>query len=165
MAAQIYTADQAAEFVSWTKFSPQGVRGLNSSGFDANYSHKPLAEFAIDANRDGFVAIQIETTQAVEQAEQIAALDGVDLLFVGPADLSLALGVPGQFHDDRLWEAITRVSEACRNQGIGWGAVVPDPQFADRAIELGCRMPTVGNDVHAMRRGIDALKNAFVNQF
>ena len=49
--------------------------------------------------------------------------------------------------------------------GIGWGAVVPDPQFADRAIELGCRMPTMGNDVHAMRRGIDTLKDAFANQF
>lgn len=165
MAAQIFTAEQAAEFVSWTKFAPQGVRGLNSGGRDAGYSHTPLAQFVEEANRDNFVAIQIETLESVEQADQIAALDGVDLLFVGPADLSLALGVPGQFHHKELWTAINRVSEACRNHGVSWGAVVPDAEFADRAVSLGCRMPTVGNDVHALRRGIKALQTEFANQF
>lgn len=165
MAAQISSADEAREFVSWTKFSPQGVRGLNSSGYDAKYSHKPLGQFATDANREGFVAIQIETTQAVEQAEQIAALDGVDLLFVGPADLSLALGVPGQFHAEKVWEAIAHVSRACRNHGISWGAVVPDPSFAERAVELGCRMPTVGNEIHALRMGIESLRTKFDKAF
>lgn len=165
MAAQIYTADEAREFVSWTKFAPQGVRGLNSSGRDARYSHRPLAEFAEEANREGFVAIQIETTQAVEQADQIASIDSVDLLFVGPADLSLALGVPGQFDNRSLWEAITHVSQACKRNGVSWGAVVPTPEFADRAVELGCRMPTIGNGVQALRRGISALQNAFRSQF
>ncbi len=165
MAAQVFSASQAKEFVSWTKFAPEGVRGLNSSGYDAKYSHKPLAEFVRDANQDVFVAIQIETIQAVDQANEIAALDGVDLLFVGPADLSLAFGVPGQFHDKRLWEAIQHVAQACHKNGIAWGAVVPDPDFADRALELGCRMPTVGNEVHALRRGIDTLKSDFGSQF
>jgi 2-dehydro-3-deoxyglucarate aldolase/4-hydroxy-2-oxoheptanedioate aldolase len=165
MAAQIFSAEQAAEFVSWAKFSPNGVRGLNSSGFDADYSHKPLAQFVEDANRGNFVAIQIETLQSVEQADQIAALAGVDLLFVGPADLSLALGIPGQFHHEKLWEAINRVSHACRNHGIAWGAVVPDPEFADRAVKLGCRMPTMGNDVQALRHGIKSLQTDFASQF
>lgn len=165
MAAQIVSADHAREFVSWTKFSPEGVRGLNSSGFDAKYSHRPLAEFATDANREGFVAIQIETLSAVEQADEIAKLPGVDLLFVGPADLSLALGVPGQFHSEKVWEAITRVASACKQGGVGWGAVVPDPQFAVRAMQLGCRMPTVGNEIHALRRGIGSLKTDFAESF
>ena len=59
-------------------------------------------------------AIQVETLGALEEADAIAAIDGVDLLFVGPADLSLALGIPGQFHDERLWEAIGRVAAACQ---------------------------------------------------
>ena len=165
MAAPIYSADQAAEFVSWTKFAPQGVRGLNSSGYDAKYSHTPLAEFASQANERNFVAIQIETLQAVDEAKQIAKLDGVDLLFVGPADLSLALGVPGEFQDHRLWEAIDNVAVACKHAGIAWGAVVPNPEFAARAIGNGCRMPTVGNDVIAMRRGIADMQNAFGGVF
>jgi 4-hydroxy-2-oxoheptanedioate aldolase len=161
MAAQIHNVDQAREFVSWAKFAPQGTRGLNMSGRDADYTHKPPTQFVVDANRDSFVAIQVETTGAVEDADAIAALEGVDLLFIGPADLSLALGVVGQFDHDKLWEAIGRVADACRKHGKAWGAVVPTPRFAERAIENGCRMPTVGNDPLALRRGIEAMKSAF----
>ena len=165
MAAQIHTADQAREFVSWCKFSPQGTRGLNAGGRDADYTHKPPAQFVEDANRDHFVAIQIETAGAVDEADAIAAIDGVDLLFVGPADLSLALGVVGQFHHDTLWDAITTVSEACSRHGKAWGCVAPDPPFADRAVEHGCRMPTLGNEMHVLRKGIEAFHSAFENQF
>ncbi len=165
MGAQVHSVDQAREFVSWCKYAPHGSRGLNSSGHDANYTHKPLTQLVEDANRGSFVAIQIETTGAVEDAEEIAALEGVDLLFVGPADLSLALGVVGQFHHEKLWEAIDKVAAACRNHGKAWGCVAPDPKFADRAVENGCRMPTFGNDAVVMRRGIEAIQNAFQTQF
>ena len=165
MAAQIHTAEQAAEFLSWTKFAPQGTRGLNSGGRDANYSHMPAAEFIEHSNRESFVAIQVETLGSVDEAEEIAALEGVDLLFVGPADLSLALGVVGQFHHEKLWEAISKVAQACEKHGKHWGAVVPDPEFADKAVEMGCRMPTMGNDVITIRRGIDTIKSAFSSQF
>lgn len=165
MAAQIHSAEQAEEFVKWAKFAPRGSRGLNLSGRDANYTFTPPAKFIEDANRDNFVAIQVETAGSVEDADQIAAIDGVDLLFIGPADLSLALGVVGQFDDDRLWDAIGRVAEACRNRGKHWGCVAPNPQFAERALELGCKMPTLGNEVVIMRRGIEAVKSAFKGQF
>lgn len=165
MGAQIRSADHACEFASWTKFYPRGTRGLNLSGRDADYTYKPAARMVEESNRDVFVAIQIETIGAVEDANDIAAIDSVDLLFVGPADLSLALGVVGQFHHETLWEAIEKVAAACRNQGKAWGCVAPDPQFADRAIDLGCRMPTIGNDAIILRRGIEAMQNAFENQF
>lgn len=161
MAAQIYTLDQAQEFVSWAKFPPDGNRGLNSSGFDADYSHKPLSEFVREANDLGLVAIQIETLPALECVSDLAELEGVDFLFVGPADLSLALGVPGQFEHEKLWEAIECVARACERRGVTWGAVVPNPEFARRAVDLGCRLPTVGNDVIALRNGIAALQDRF----
>jgi len=165
MAAQIHSAVQAREFVSWTKFAPQGTRGLNSGGRDGDYTHKPPAQFIEDANRDHFVAIQIETLGSLDQIDEIAAIEGVDLLFVGPADLSLALGVVGQFHHEKLWEAIDRVAAACRNHGITWGAVTPDPKFAARAIENGCRMPTFGNDALVLRKGIEAFQTAYASHF
>ncbi len=165
MAAQIHSAEQAAEFLSWTKFAPQGTRGLNSGGRDANYSHMPATEFIERSNRESFVAIQVETLGSVDEADEIAALEGVDLLFVGPADLSLALGIVGQFHHEKLWEAISKVAQACEKHGKHWGAVVPDPEFADKAVEMGCRMPTMGNDVITLRRGVDAIKSAFASQF
>ena len=165
MAAQIHSAEHAEEFVKWSKFAPRGTRGLNISGRDADYTLKSASQFVEDANRDHMVAIQIETLGALEQADEIAAIDGVDLLFIGPADLSLALGVVGQFHNDKLWEAIDRVAQACRNHGITWGAVTPDPKFCDRAVENGCRMPTIGNEVGVLRRGIEWFKSNFSQQF
>jgi 4-hydroxy-2-oxoheptanedioate aldolase len=165
MAAQIHSAEHAAEFIRWTKFAPAGTRGLNVGGRDGDYSHKPATRFADDANRDQLVGIQIETLGALRQADEIAALADCDLLFVGPADLSLALGVVGQFHHDRLWEAIAAVAEACRRHGKAWGCVAPDAAFADRAVELGCQMPTFGNEIGVLRRGIDAMKVTFEKHF
>lgn len=165
MGAQIRDAAHAREFNSWCRFAPHGVRGLNMGGRDAGYTHKPLARFVEEANRDVFVAIQIETLGALEDADAIAAIDGVDLLFVGPADLSLALGVVGQFHHPKLWEAIERVEAACQRHGKHWGCVAPDSEFAERALQHGCRMPTIGNELHALRRGIAALQAAYAATF
>lgn len=165
MAAQIHSARQAQEFVSWAKFKPEGARGMNMSGYDAGYTHKKVADFMQDANRSHLVAIQIETTGALDEADAIAATAGVDLLFVGPVDLSLSLDIPGQFHHERLWEAIGAVADACRRHGKHWGCVAPDPKFAERAVEQGCKMPTIGSDTAALRQGIAALQTAFTAAF
>ena len=103
MGAQIQSAEHAEEFVRWCKFAPRGVRGFNTSGRDALYTHKPPAQFAEDSNRDSFVAIQIETLGALNDADAIAAIDGVDMLFVGPADMSQSLGVVGQYEHEKVW--------------------------------------------------------------
>ncbi len=80
MGAQIQSAEHAEEYVRWAKFAPRGLRGFNTSGRDADYTHKTPAQFAVDANRDSFLAIQIETAGVLKDADQIAAIDGVDLL-------------------------------------------------------------------------------------
>lgn len=165
MAARIESAAQAEEFVRWCKFSPRGMRGMNSGGRDANYTHKPPAQFAADANRDGLVAIQIETLGALEEADAIAAIDGVDLLFVGPADLSQALGHLGQLSHESVWQGIDRVSAACKKHGKHWGTVPVDPAFGERAVEKGCQMLTLGNDILSIRRGIEAIKGMYGKRF
>ena len=113
MAVQIYSVEQAREFVSWAKFAPEGTRGMNTGGRDSDFTHTLAAQFGQESNLNNFVAIQIETLGALEQADEIAAIQGVDVLFIGPVDLSLALGVVGQFHHKKLWDAIARVAEAC----------------------------------------------------
>jgi 2-keto-3-deoxy-L-rhamnonate aldolase RhmA len=120
---------------------------------------------AEDANRDHFVAIQIETLGAADQADQIAKLDGVDLLFIGPNDLSQALGVLGQPNHEKVWAAIEHVAAAARRHGKHWGIVPFDPPCAQRCVELGCRMLTFGNDVSALRLGIAAHKQAYARHF
>jgi 4-hydroxy-2-oxoheptanedioate aldolase len=161
MGAQIVSAEHARQFVSWAKFAPLGVRGLNNSGCDARYTRVPQADFVEQANRQVLVSIQIETASALDEVETIAALDGVDFLFVGPSDLSLALGVVGDFHHPKLWEAMQRISTACRQAGKTWGCVTPDAAFAERALELGCRLPSMGHEILAMRRGVDVLQESY----
>lgn len=165
MAAQVASAAEAEKFVTWAKYAPRGVRGLNTQGADAQFTHKTQLELAHDANRDHFVAIQIETLGALNEVEAIAAIDDIDLLFVGPADLSQALGVLGQPEHDTMWQAIDRVAAACRQHGKAWGIVPASPSYADRCAEKGCRMITFGSDVMAMRLGVQSLKTMFASQF
>ena len=158
MAARLASAGGAEQFVSWCKYAPRGDRGMNSSGFDSRYTYKPLGELVVDANRDGFVAIQIETLGALDEVDRIAALDGVDLLFIGPSDMSQALGYVGQVNHDKVWEAIDRVAAACQRHGKPWGTVPAGPDYAARCVDKGCRMLTLANETLALRRGVDALK-------
>ena len=165
MAAQINTAADAERFIQWSKFAPRGKRGLNAGGHDGQFNNLPLVEFCERANRDSFVAIQIETRSAVEHCASIAAIDGVDLLFIGPADLSQELGVTGQFlHPDCL-AAIDRVAAACRTAGKTWGAVTTSPEHAVMLLEKGCSMLSPTNDVRAFNAGIRETRQQFACAF
>jgi 2-dehydro-3-deoxyglucarate aldolase/4-hydroxy-2-oxoheptanedioate aldolase len=165
MAAQIRSAAHAEQFVTWAKFAPRGMRGLNTSGRDAHYTHKSQQQFAADANRDQFVAIQIETLGALEEVDAIAAIDAVDLLFVGPSDLSQSLGILGQFSHPRLLEALDCVAAACRKHGKHWGTVAPNPEYTMRCYGKGCRMLSLGADVLALRQGIEVAKTQYRDLF
>jgi 2-dehydro-3-deoxyglucarate aldolase/4-hydroxy-2-oxoheptanedioate aldolase len=161
MAAQIRSAAQAEEFVQWAKFAPRGRRGLNPLGYDGGYGSIPLAEFVERANRETFVAVQIETAQAVIEVDDIAAIDGVDLLFVGPSDLSQAVGTIGDFTGTASIEAVDRVAEACRAHGKHWGAVTPSPEYASLLIEKGCTLISPTNDVKLVTTGLAAVKETY----
>lgn len=165
MAAQVFSAAEAEKFVTWAKYAPRGMRGLNTQGADANFTHKTQLELAHDANRDHFVAIQIETLGALDDVDAIAATADVDLVFIGPADLSQALGVLGQPEHEKVWNAIDRVAAACKKHGKAWGIVPASPSFADRCVEKGCRMLTFGSDVMALRLGVQAVKTMYAAHF
>ncbi|MBW3540956.1 MAG: host specificity protein [Planctomycetes bacterium] len=158
MAAQVFSAEQAEQIVRWTKFHPRGARGLNVGGWDARFATIPVAKYCEGANCDTLVAIQIETLQAVEECDAIAAIDGVDLLFVGPSDLSQSLGVTGEFFHPKCVEAIDRVATACRKHGKHWGAVCVSPEHAALLHERGCRMLSPTSDVKLISAGLAAVK-------
>jgi 2-dehydro-3-deoxyglucarate aldolase/4-hydroxy-2-oxoheptanedioate aldolase len=165
MAATIRTAAEAEQVVRWVKFAPRGHRGMNGANVDGRYGTIPMAEYAERANRETFVSVQIETAEAVENIDAIAAVADVDLLFVGPADLSQSLGVTGQFTHPRCLEAIDRIAAACRNAGKTWGIVPIGPEYAQRMVERGCRMFVIGSDVGAFHRGIEASKGLYPSFF
>lgn len=161
MGAQIRSAEHAEEFVRWAKFAPRGQRGLNPLGHDGRFGSLPLGEFTVRANEQSMVAVQIETAGAAEQVDAIAAIDGLDMLFVGPSDLSQALGCTGDFSDERFVAAVDRVAAACRAHGKHWGAVTPSPAFASMVAEKGCTMISPTNDVRLVASGLTAVGEAF----
>lgn len=165
MAAQVRSARQAAEIVHWAKFHPLGLRGYNSTGVDGRYGTVTAAEYMRKANDETLVLIQIEHADAVAEVEQIAALPGVDVLFVGPADLSQSLGVPGQVEHARVWEAVERVARAAAARGIHWGILPRNLEHARRCVALGCRMLSLGIDVWALQKGLRATQTEFTDYF
>jgi 4-hydroxy-2-oxoheptanedioate aldolase len=165
MAAMIHSAKQAEEFLRWAKFAPRGCRGLNTSSFDGGFATMPAAQFVAKANRETFVAIQIETLGALEEVDAIAAIDGVDHIFVGPSDLSQALGVTGDFMNPKCAAAVDRVAAACRKHKKTWGAVVLSPEHSKMYAEKGCLLFSPTNDVRVVNAGIKAIKTAFGDLF
>lgn len=161
MAAQISSPEQAEEFVQWSKFAPRGQRGLNNWGHDGEFSLVPIPEFCRRSNENSFVGIQIETVAAVDCCEEIAAIDGVDHLLIGPADLSQAYGVTGQLMHPFLLEAIDRVSKACEQHGKTFGAVSFGPEQAEMLLDKGCRLISITSDIHTFQHGIAAVKDKF----
>jgi 2-dehydro-3-deoxyglucarate aldolase/4-hydroxy-2-oxoheptanedioate aldolase len=165
MAAQIFTAEQAEEFVQWSKFYPRGRRGMNTGGWDAQFATMSIPEFCENSNRESFLAIQIETAQSVEECEAIAAIDGVDLLFIGPSDLSLALEVPGEAMHEKCIAAVDRIATACKNQGKHLGAVSLGSDHADMLVDKGCKMLSPASDVKIINSGVQAVKDAHAKYF
>lgn len=161
MVSMVRTPADAEQAVRWAKFWPRGERGMNGGNRDGRFGLTPIAEYSKKANADTFVGIQIETATAIEAVDEIAAIPDVDLLFVGPADLSQVLGVPGEFEHPRCLETIERIAQACAKAGKPWGIVPRGPEYAARMRQWGCRMFVLGFDHHSLHAGIRATKERY----
>jgi 2-dehydro-3-deoxyglucarate aldolase/4-hydroxy-2-oxoheptanedioate aldolase len=161
MIAQLRTLDEVREAVSWTKYPPHGVRGMFGGTYEAGYGSVSMREHTERANRDRWVAIQIETAEAVDDIDRIAALDGVDHLFVGPADLSVNLGVPGEFLHAKCVAALEKVSSAAKKSLKSWGILSQDPEHVRVCRELGCQLFSIFGDISCFRAGLKALEDKF----
>jgi len=163
MVAQIRSLAEVERVVGWAKYPPQGVRGLFTATIEADYGNVAMETHVETANRDRWVAIQIETVEAVELVDQIAAAEGVDWLFVGPADLSVTLGVPGQYLHPKCVAALERVSAACQQAGKPWGVLSRDAEHARVCRELGCQLFSIFGDIDCFRAGLTALEERFAD--
>jgi 4-hydroxy-2-oxoheptanedioate aldolase len=152
------SAEEARQWVRWCRYPPLGGRGFDSVGADAEFGLSDSRQYLQQSNREIFVALQIEDREAVDAVEEIAAVEGVDLLFLGPADLSISLGAPLQFDHPSMRSAVARVAEAARKAGIWWGTVTSSPTFAQQALDRGARMVTCANDHFLL---LDGLRDAY----
>ena len=154
-------AEEARQVVAWSKFAPLGCRGYDGSNPDAPYALLPMREYVARANAETFVVVQIESPHAVENADAIASVAGVDVLFVGPADLSLLAGVAGEFHHPRMQEAIDRVAAAARRAGKHWGMPAATREEARHLLEAGARFICHGCDLLIIQEGLQRIRREF----
>ena len=158
MIPHVGDAQQARELAAAVKFPPAGERGLDNAGLDSGYHAQPDAfAYAEAANRETFLAVQIETPEAVEQCEQIVAVKGVDAIFVGPGDLGFRLRQAGDADGSRLEAAIERVAAACAAAGKHWGCPAGSREMLQKRKDQGARLlANFGEFMHLM----DGLREA-----
>ncbi|MEZ2330159.1 HpcH/HpaI aldolase/citrate lyase family protein [Mesorhizobium sp. RCC_202] len=159
MIPNVRTADQARAIVAAMTYAPGGFRGF-SVGHRANAFGR-IAGYHAKAREQQLLAVQIEDEAGVANAAAIAAVDGVDVLFVGPGDLSTnmgAMGSPGAAH---VQEAIASVRKAAAAAGKASGILAAVKADADRYLADGFSMVAVGSDLGLLARGSDALVASF----
>lgn len=158
MAAHVRSADEAERVVGFVKFPPRGRRGLNGSNRDGDFGTIPFAEYVAKCNRETFIAIQIENADALADIEAIARVPDVDLLFIGPADLSSSLGIVGQYDHPTFRAAMDRIISVADAAKMPWGTVPIGLDYTRELLRRGCRMLELGSDIGTIRLGLEASR-------
>lgn len=152
MVPHVKSAEEAREIVRNAKYPPVGKRGIDMAGADSRYmldGGKAAMEFA---NRETFVMIQIEDREALEELDEIAAVEGIDAFFVGPADLSASLGIYADTDNPIFQEAVRKVAEAAAKNGKWWGIPVGSPEAARKYLDMGASFLNYSSDLGAIVR-------------
>jgi 2-dehydro-3-deoxyglucarate aldolase len=155
----IENADQARAAVAATRYPPQGMRGMGTGHRSNRYGY--VTDYFTTINDNISVMVQIESAEGVERAAEIAAVEGVDGLFIGPSDLSAALGYLGQPDHSEVQSAMARVLSAAREHRKPVGILAPVEADARRYMEQGMSFVAVGGDVGLLRSASKGLADRF----
>ncbi len=156
----VMSLDDARRVVWQTRFHPVGRRPLDGGNADGAYCMLPVNDYLQQANRERFVIVQIEDPEPMTDLEQIAQLDGIDIIFFGPGDFSQGIGEPGNFENPRLIEARRLIAETARRHGKFAGTVATVDTLA-ATVALGYRFINVGADVLALTQYFTRIIQAF----
>lgn len=154
-------AAEAAEVVRWAKFAPLGQRGCDAAGADGDYMSRTLPEYIRRANENTFIIIQLEDPAAVDHAEAIASVDGVDMLMLGPGDMSVLIGEPGRMDHPVIVESRRRIADAASAAGKHWATTSPHIEFTRQMAEEGAALVFQGSDFTLLRQAMADLKADF----
>ena len=159
MVPYVCTADEARAAVDAMLYPPDGTRGVAAAVRAADFG-RSFETYFKEANEQLLSVVQIETREAVERVEEIAAVARVDVLFVGPTDLSVSLGAPRQFDHPELRVAIERVVAAARKHGKAAGTLAASPGQIEQAVADGFTFIACGSDTVALAQGFDRMVRA-----
>ncbi len=148
----VSSVEEARRAVASIKYPPLGMRGVAGVIRATDYGRRWKRYFS-EANEKSLVVVQIETREAVAAADEIAAVEGVDVLFVGPLDLSVSLGYPGEYDRPESIEAYQKVIAACERHGKTAG-ILSRPNLVEQQKKLGFRFVALGSDSGAILAGM-----------
>ena len=157
-------AAQARAIVAHGRFAPLGRRSVMGPTPALAYRALPLGEINQALNADTLIVAMLETAEGIANADQIAAVPGVDVVLIGSNDLCTGLGIPGQLRHPKLREAYETTAQACKQHGktLGVGGIRGDLELQRDLVKLGARFIIAGNDVAylatAARKDVEALR-------
>jgi 2-keto-3-deoxy-L-rhamnonate aldolase RhmA len=156
MAPQVRTPSEAQAFTDSLRYPPVGTRGLSRSSRAARYGWD-FDNYFREANEKVTAIVQVETPEALEHVDMIAAAEGVDVLFIGHSDLSLNLGCHDATDSRVIESAETRVIDACRRHGKRAGMLLKTGMSIDRYIAKGFSFIALGSDVGCLKQGYQQM--------
>ena len=165
MVPHVTTREEAEWVVRNSRYAPLGRRGAEVVMPDADFADVPPLEYMAHANRETFVAIQFEDVEALDHLDDIMSVEGFEVAFIGPADLSISLGVPFQWESARYQEAEKAIREAAARHGKWWGRPCADMDAAARQVELGARFIAMGSDFGFLKRAYAEMTRDFAERF
>ena len=155
----VSTADEAKAAVSYTRYPPAGVRGVAGTTLATRFGRIP--DYARRAHDQICLLVQVETQGALDNIEAICGIDGVDGVFIGPADLHASLGHPGEIANPNVKPMIDDAIRRIRKAGKAPGILTPNEADARHWLDCGALFVAVGADVGILARGAEALAAKF----
>jgi 2-dehydro-3-deoxyglucarate aldolase/4-hydroxy-2-oxoheptanedioate aldolase len=155
----IETTDEAEQVAASIRYPPSGIRGV-ASGRATEYGNE-FKEYVESANESITTIVQIETRTGINNVEEIAAVDGIDAVFVGPADLSANLGVFAEWENSQLANAIETVIKAGHNVGTPVGTLVVNPDDIEMRVGQGFDYLIVGKDTNHLSSANESIRQRY----
>ena len=159
MVPRVETRAQAQEIVAQLKYPPLGVRGV-ALGVAHDLYKAGGAEFFAKANEETVVIIQLESTRAFENMEEILSVPGIDVVWLGHYDLTVSMEIPLQFDHPRLQSAVDAMLDCCRRNHIAPAFITTSPESTEQWIQKGLRVVSLGTDIGVFLSGIQTFQKA-----
>lgn len=159
MVPYVQSAEEARAIVAAMRYAPRGIRGV--SGMTRASRFGAVGDYVARAEAELCLIVQVETAEAVGRIGEIAAVDGVDAIFIGPSDLAASMGHPGQAGHPQVVAMIERAVKAIVAAGKPAGILTGDPAFARNCMDWGTRFTAVGIDMSILAAGVRALRGQF----
>jgi 2-keto-3-deoxy-L-rhamnonate aldolase RhmA len=163
MVPRVETREQAEQIVAQLKYPPAGIRGVALGiAHDAYQAGGP--EFFAQANEANAVILLLETAKAFEHLDEIISVRGIDVAWMGHYDLTVSMGIPGQFEHPRFLEAMDALVASCRRHGVAPGFLPASPEAALHWIEKGFRVLSLGSDIGVFMGGVRGFRATILNE-